>query len=90
MKIWKKLFQVDRVHFILATQVVTYKRTTPTLLLLLFIPYKFLVFSSHGDKVCNNERKRKRIGYYKKAATKRLSFFLSIKAYVKRSDVAYF
>ena len=24
------------------------------------------------------------------AATKRLSFFLSIKAYVKRSDVAYF
>ena len=43
MKIWKKLLQVDRVHFILVTQVVTYIRTTPTPLLLFFIPYKFLV-----------------------------------------------
>ena len=50
----------------------------------------FLVFSSHDDKVYNNERKRKRGRHYKTAATKRLSFFLSIKAYVKRSDVAYF
>ena len=88
MKIWKKLLQVDRVHFILVTQIVTCKRTTPTPLLLLFIPYEVLDFSSH--EVYNNERKRKRIGRYKKAATKRLSFFLSIKAYVKRSDVAYF
>ena len=90
MKIWKKLLQVDRVHFILVTHVVTYIRTTPTPLLLLFIPYKFLDFSSHDDEVYNNERKRKRAGDYKTAATKRLSFFLSRKAYVKRSDVAYF
>ena len=63
-------------------------RTTPMPLLLLFIPYKF--FSSHDDKVQNNERKRKRGGHCKTAATKRLNLFLSVKAYVKRFDVAYF
>ena len=55
-----------------------------------FIVYSKQVFSSHDDKVYNNERKRKRGGRYKTAATIRLSFLLSIKAYVKRSDVAYF
>ena len=59
MKIGKKLWEVDRVHFILVTQVVTYIRTTPAPLLLLFIPYKFLVFSSHDGKVYNNERKKR-------------------------------
>ena len=46
------------------------------------------VFSLHDDNVSNGERKRG--GQYKTAASKRLHFFLSIKAYVKRSDVAYF
>ena len=78
MKIWKKLSQVDRVHFISVTQVVTYIRSKRTPLLLLFIPYKFLVFSLDDDKVYNNERKRKRGGDYKTAATKRLRFCLSI------------
>ena len=45
MKIWKKLLQVDRVHleFIgnASSYIHTVIRTTP--LLLLFIPYKFLV-----------------------------------------------
>ena len=36
------------------------------------------------------KKEEKRRGHYKTAATKRLSFFLPIKAYVKRSDVAYF
>ena len=53
-----------------------------------FIAYSINVFSLHDDKVSNRERRRG--GQYKTAATKRLSFFLSIKAYVKRSDVAYF
>jgi len=53
-----------------------------------FIVYSIHVFSLHDDKVSNRERKRG--GQYKTAATKRLSVFLSIKAYVKRSDVAYF
>ena len=35
------------------------------------------------------KKKGKRGGHYKTAGTKRLSFFLSIKSYVKRSDVAY-
>ena len=48
-----------------------------------FIVYSIQVFSSHDDKVKNNERR------YKTAATERLSFLLIIKAYVKRSDVAY-
>ena len=74
---------------LLVTQVVTYIRTTPTPLLLLFIPNKFLV-RMMIYKVQNNETKRKSGGHDKTAATKRLSLFLSIKAYVKRSDVAFY
>ena len=40
---------MDRVHFILVTQAVTYIRTMPTILLLLFIPYKFLVGMMIGN-----------------------------------------
>ena len=52
---------------------VTYIRTTPTPLLVLFIPYKFLV------------RKKKR-GHATKRLS---SFFFPMKAYVKRFDVTY-
>ena len=51
-----------------------------------FIVYSIQVFSSHDDKV-NNDRKRKRGGRYEKTATERLSFLLSIKAYVKIQDL---
>ena len=81
MKIWKKLF----IWSLLVTQVVTYIRTTPTPLLLLFIPYKFLVRMMIKFRITKEKEKEQ-----KTAATKRLNFFLSIKAYVKRSDVAYF
>ena len=40
-----------------------------------FIVYSIQVFSSHDDKVKNNERKRKRGRHYKTAAIKSLSFF---------------
>ena len=44
MKIWKELLQVAGfIWSLLVTQVVKYIDTTPMLLLLLFIPYKFLV-----------------------------------------------
>ena len=55
-----------------------------------FIVYSIHVLSSHDDKVSNRERKRKRGGHHKTAATQGLSIFLSITAYVKRSDVANF
>ena len=59
---------------------VTYIRTALT-------PFSIQVFISHGDK----ERNRKRGLRYKTAAKKSLSFFfITIKACVKRSDVAYF
>ena len=73
---------------LLVTQVVTYIRTKPALMLLLFIPYKFLVRMMIKFRI--NERERKRGRHYKTAAIKSLSFFLSIKAYMKRYDVAYF
>ena len=73
---------------LMVTQVVTYIRTTPTPLLLLFIPNKFLVCMILKFKIM--EEKEKRGGHCKTAATKRSSLFVSIKAYVKRSDVAYF
>ena len=57
---------------------------------IVFIVYSIQVFSSHDNKVKKRKKKKKRGGHYKTAAAKRLSFFLSIKAYVKRSDVAYF
>ena len=44
-----------------------------------FVVFSIHVFSSHDDKVSNRERKRKRGGHHKTAATQRLSFFLSIK-----------
>ena len=50
-------------------------------------PFSIQVFSSHDDK----ERNRKRGGHYKTAAKKKfIIFFVTIKACVKRSDVAYF
>ena len=55
-----------------------------------FIVYSTHVFSSQDGKVSNTERKSKRGGHHKTAATQGLGIFLSIKAYVKRSDVAYF
>ena len=62
---------------------VTYIRTALT-------PFSIQVFSAHDDK----EKNRKRGGHYKTAAKKtRLSsffFFITIKACVKRSVVAYF
>ena len=76
----------------IGTLVVTYIRTTPTPLLLLFIPYKFLVRIMMKFRIT---KEKKRGEHYKTAdtktaETKRLSSFLSIKAYVKRSDAAYF
>ena len=56
-------------------------RTTPTPLLLLFIPYKFLVCMMIKFRI--RKEKERKGGHYKTAATKRLSFFFSIKAYVK-------
>ena len=104
MNICKKLLQVDRVHFEFicnasrnashvcnashVPQDGTCIRTTPTPLLLLFIPYKFFVRMMTRLRI--TKKKRKRGGLYKTDATKRLSFFLLIKAYVKRSDVACF
>ena len=61
--------------------------STPTPLLLLFIQYKSLVCIMIKFRI---KEEKKNGGQYNMAATKRLSFFLSIKAYVKRSDVAYF
>ena len=68
---------------VLIRQVVTYLGTTLTPLLLLFIPYKFLVRMMIKFRITKEKVKEE-------DATKRLSFFLSIKAYVKKSDVAYF
>ena len=86
MKIWKKLLQVDRVHLESIGNASRYIRTHYAYAVA-FIVYSTQVFTSHDDKVWNNEIKRKRGGHYKTAATKRLSFFLSIKAYLKSSDV---
>ena len=62
--------------------------STPTPLLLLFIQYKSLVCIMIKFRI--KEEKKTEDNITCMAATKRLSFFLSIKAYVKRSDVAYF
>ena len=69
----------------MVTQVVTYISATTMPLLLLFIPYKFLV-----RMVIKFRKKKKKGGHFYTAATKRLSCFLSMKGCVKRSDVAYF
>ena len=58
---------------------VTYIRTALT-------PFSIQVFSSHDDK----ERNRKKGGHYKTAAKSLSFFFITIKACVKISDVAYF
>ena len=83
------MLQVDRVHLEFIGNAIRYLHTHYAYAIA-FIVYFPQAFSSHDYKVLNNKRKRKRRGHYKTAATKRLSFFLSIKAYVKRSDVAYF
>ena len=87
MKIWKKLLQMVRVHLEFIGTASRYIHTHYSYAIA-FIVYSIQVFSSHEDKVCNNERKRNRGGHYKTAATKRLSSFPS--TYVKRSDVAHF
>ena len=82
MKICKKLLQVDRVHLEFIGNAGRYIHTHYAYAIA-FIVYSIQVFSSHDNKVFeNNERKRKRGGHYKTTAT--------IKAYVKRSGVAYF
>ena len=80
MKIWKKLLQVDMVHLEFIGNASRYIHTHYAYAIPLLLLYSIQVFSSHGDKVKNNERKRKIGGHYKTALTKRLSFFLSIKA----------
>ena len=90
MKIWKKLLHVDRVHLEFISNARRYIHTHyATPFALLFIPYKFLVLVMIKFRTTKEKEKEKEEDY-KTAATKRLSFFLSIKAYVKRSDVAYF
>ena len=51
-----------------------------------FLSFMIHVLSSYDAKVRNSERERKS-GHYKTAATRSLTFFFSIKAYVKRSDI---
>ena len=88
MKIWKKLLLVDRVHleFIGNASRYIHRHYTPTPLLLLFIPYKFLVRTMIKFRIT----KEKEEDAIKRPQQNVLSFFLSTKAYVKRSDVAYF
>ena len=53
---------------LLVTQAVTYIRTTPKSLHLLFIPYKFLVCMMINFRITKKDEKRG--GQYKTAATK--------------------
>ena len=71
----------------IGTLVVTYTRTTPAPSLSLFIPYKFLVCMMIKLRITKEKKKGE---HYKTAETKGLSSFLSIKAYAKRPDAAYF
>ena len=80
MKIWKKLLQVDRVHLEFIGNASPYMHTHYTYATALIV-YSILVFSSHDDKVYNNERKRGR--RYETAATERLSFFAFNKSLCK-------
>ena len=80
---------MDRIHLELIGNASRYIHTHYAYAIA-FIVYSIQVFSSHDDKVWNNERQRKGGGLCKTAAIVRLSFLLSIKAFVKRSDVAYF
>ena len=71
----------------MVTQVVTYIRT-PTPLLLLFIPYKFLVGMMIKFRITKAKKKEEGT---KNGRNKTFKYFfiLIIKAYVKRTDVAF-
>ena len=57
MKIWKKLFQSDRVHLEFVGNASRYIHTHYAIP---FNVYSMHVFSSHDDKVSNSERERKK------------------------------
>ena len=63
-------------------------RTTPTSLLLLFILYKFLVCMMIKFRITNKKEKEEET--IKRSQQNVKVFFLSIKDYVKRSEVVYF
>ena len=82
MKIWKKLLQVDRVIWsLLVRQVVTYIRTTPTPLLLLFIPYKVLVCTMIKFRITKEKEKEEDTI---KRPQKNVSDFLSNKSFCEK------
>ena len=74
MKSWKKILQVDSVHLEFIGNESRYIHTHYAYAIYSIV-YSIQVFSSHDDKVYNNERKRKREGHYKAAGKKRLIFF---------------
>ena len=66
---------------LLITQDLTNIRTTPTPLLLLFIPYKFLICMMMKFRITKDKEKEEET--IKRPQQKKEKFFLSIKAYVK-------